>query len=73
MLFPRSYQNSEQVRSIVFGLVFSFPEEFAQGLLDRAREMPVVLIFDICKVYEIVAYDWLRSGKDGRYGSEISP
>ena len=32
-----------------------------KDLLDRAGEMSVVLIFDICNVYEIVAYDWLYS------------
>ena len=52
-------------------LVFS--RNMYKDLLDRAGEMSVVLIFDICNVYEIVAYDWLYSQYScGRYGAEIS-
>ena len=54
-------RHSEQVCSIVSGELFSFLEKFAQDLLDRAGEMFVVFVFDICNVYEIVAYDWLYS------------
>ena len=32
-----------------------------KDLLDRAGEMSVVLIFDICNVYEIFPFDWLYS------------
>ena len=52
-------RHSEQVCSIVSGELFSFLEKFAQDLLDRAGEMFVVLVFDICNIYEIVAFDWL--------------
>ena len=61
-------RHSEQVCSIVSSLLFSFTEKFAQGprLLDSACGIPVVLIFDICNVYEIVAYDWLYSQYRGQ-------
>ena len=55
IVLPRP-RHSEQVHSIVLSLLFSFPD-----LLDRTGEMFVVLIFDICNDYEIVAYDWLYS------------
>ena len=38
-----------------------FPRNLLKDLLDCAARLPVVLIFDICNVYEIVAYDWLYS------------
>ena len=60
IILPRP-RHSQQVCSIVSGLLFSFPEKFFPGPLDRAGEMSVVLIFDICNIYEIVAYDWLYS------------
>ena len=41
-----------------------------KDLLNRDGEMCVVLIFDICNVYEIFAV--LRPRKNGRYGFEIS-
>ena len=37
------------------------PRNLLKDLLNRAGELPVVLIFDICNLYEIVAYDWLYS------------
>ena len=37
-----------------------------EDLLDRAGEMFVVHVFDICNVYKIVAYDWLHSQYWGR-------
>ena len=42
-----------------------FPRNLLEDLLDRACEMPVILIFDICNVYQIVAYDWLYSQNSG--------
>ena len=57
----RRHSESEQVCSIFSGLLFSFPKKLAQGFTGCANEMPVVLIFDICNVYEIVAYDWLNT------------
>ena len=48
------------------GLLFSFPDTYAQGPIDRAGEISVVLIFDICSFYEIVAYDRLNSHYRGR-------
>ena len=53
-------RHSEQVCSIVSGLLFSFRENLLKDLIDRASGMPVI-IFNICSVYEIVAYDWLHS------------
>ena len=58
IISPRP-RHSEQACSIVSGLLFSFPKRFA-------GEMFVVLIFDICNVYEIIAYDWLYSWYWGR-------
>ena len=43
-----------------------FSRNLLKDLLDWAGEMSVVLIFDICNVYEIVAYDWLHSRCWGR-------
>ena len=57
IISPR-VKHTEQVCTIVSGLLFSFPENLLKDLVDRAGEMSV-LIFDICNVYEIVAYDWL--------------
>ena len=36
-----------------------FLRNLLKDLLDRAGKISVVLLFDICNVYEIVAYDWL--------------
>ena len=47
-----------------------FPRNLLKDLLNRDGEMCVVLIFDICNVYEIFAV--LRPRKNGRYGFEIS-
>ena len=44
-------------------LVFS--RNMHKDLLDHPGEMSVVLIFDICNVYETVAYDWLYSQYSG--------
>ena len=53
-----------------FRPVVQFPWEICSRIY--AVMLPVVLIFDICNVYKIVASDLLysvmRSGKDGRYG-----
>ena len=57
-----------------------FPRKLPEDLLNRDGELTVVLIFDICNVHEIVAYDWLHSqhwggeggGKDVKYGFETS-
>ena len=38
-----------------------FPRNLLNDLLDRAGEMSVVPIFDICNVYEFVTYDWMHS------------
>ena len=38
-----------------------FPRKLPEDLLNRDGELTVVLIFDICNVHEIVAYDWLHS------------
>ena len=38
-----------------------FPRKLLKDLFDRADEISAVLIFDICNVYEIAAYDWLYS------------
>ena len=59
IISPR-LRHSEQVSSIVSGLLFSFRENLLKDLIDRASGMPV-LIFNICSAYEIVAYDWLYS------------
>ena len=42
-----------------------FPRHLLKELLNRAGEMSVVLIFGICNVYEIAAYDWLYSQYSG--------
>ena len=42
------------------------PRNLLKDLLNRAGELPVVLIFDNCNLYEIVAYDWLYSQYWGR-------
>ena len=59
IILPHS-RYSEQVCSIVSGLLFSFDEKLRKNLLSCAGEMSVVLIFDICNVYEIVAYDLVK-------------
>ena len=43
-----------------------FARNILKDLLNSACEMPVVLIFDICNVYGIVAYDWLFSQYSGQ-------
>ena len=43
--------------SIVSGLCFSFPNKFAQDLLDDPGKMSVFLIFYICNANKIFAYD----------------
>ena len=43
-----------------------FPRNLLKDLLDSAGEISVVLIFDICNVCEIVAYNWLYSQYWGR-------
>ena len=48
-------RNSEQVCSIVSGQLFSIPRNLLKDLLNRASDMSVVFIFDICSVYEIAA------------------
>ena len=54
-------RHSEQVCSIVSGLLFSSLRNLLKDLLNHAGELPVVLIFDICNVYEIVVINWLYS------------
>ena len=60
IISPRP-RHSEEVFSMVAGLLFSFPNKFAQDLVDRAGEVSLVLIYDICNVY-----DWLYSQYCGR-------
>ena len=60
IISPRP-RHSEEVFSMVAGLLFSFPNKFAQDLVDRAGELSLVLIYDICNVY-----DWLYSQYCGR-------
>ena len=71
---PRHF---EQVWSIVSGLLFSFPEKFAQGPTRSCWQ-------DVCGSYFwhlqclwnfhlwLAVFRVLRSGKDGRYSFEIS-
>ena len=42
------------------------PINLLKDRLNRAGKMPVVFNFDICNVYEMVAYDWLYSQYRGR-------
>ena len=55
---PRS-RSSEQLCSIVLGLLFSFSEKFAQGHTRSWCRNVCGSCFEICNVYEIVANDWL--------------
>ena len=67
---------SEQVCSIVVGLLFSFPEKFAQGPTQSCW-------WDVCGPYFwhlqclwnchlwLAVFTVLRSSKDGRYGFKI--
>ena len=76
IISPRP-SNSEQVCSIVPGLLFSFAKKFAQGATQLCWQISVVLIFHIRNVYKIVAYDVfavfavLRTGKGGKYSFKI--
>ena len=66
IISPRP-KHSEQVCSIVSGLLFSFSEKFAHGPTQSCwRDTCGAFIFDICNVYEIVAYGWLYSQFSGR-------
>ena len=48
-------RHSEQVCSIVSGLIFSiFQRNLLKNLLDHAGEMSVVFIFDMCNVYKFL-------------------
>ena len=54
-----------------------FRRKLPENLLNHSGEITAVLIFGLCNVYEIVAYDWLHSqhwggGKNVRYEFEIS-
>ena len=58
-------RHSKKVCSIASGLLFSFSEKFAQKPT-RSCWLEVVLIFNICNVYEIFALNWLYSHYWGR-------
>ena len=50
-----------------------FSRNFLKDLLSHASAMFVILIFNICNVYEMISHiHRMRSGKDGRYGFKIS-
>ena len=67
--------HSEQVCTIVSGLLFSFPENLLKDLVDRAGEMSVLIL-----TFAMFMKLWLMIGcihnivigfKNGRYGFEI--
>ena len=61
-IISQRLRRSEQISSIFFQACCSvFPRNLLKDLLDHPGEISVVLIFDICNVYEIFAYDWLYS------------
>ena len=79
--WPQNYLTTHEAfwTSILycFRPVVQFSREICSILLNCACEMSVVLVFDICNVYEIVAlwldvFTVLRSGNYGRYGCKIS-
>ena len=71
---PRHF---EQACSIVSGLLFSFPEKFAQGLIRLCwRDVCCTYVWHLqclwnCRLW-LALFTVLRLGKDGRYGFEIS-
>ena len=70
-------RHSEQVGSIVSGLLFSFPEKFAQGPTRSCwRDVYGPYFWHLqclwnCRLW-LTVFTVLRSGKDGRYSFEIS-
>ena len=69
--------HSEQVCSVVSGLLFSFPEKFAEGPTQSCWRdacgpyfWQLLCLWNCC--LWLAAFTVLRSGKDGRYGFKIS-
>ena len=71
---PRHF---EQVCSIVSGLLFSFPDKFAQGRTQSCwREACSLYFWHLQCLWNcclwLAVFTLLRSGKDGKYGFKIS-
>ena len=64
IISPRP-RHSEQVCSTVSACCSILPRNLLEDLLDRAYEMFVALIFEICNIHEIVAYDCIHSTEVG--------
>ena len=70
-------RHSEQVCSIVLGLLFSFPDKFAQASTwSCCRDAYALYFIDLLCLWDcwlwLALFTVLRSGKDGRYGFKIS-
>ena len=55
--WPKTFWTSYTPLFQVYCLVF--PRNLLKDLLNRVGKMSVVLAFNICNAYEIVAYEWL--------------
>ena len=67
-LMPKSKRTLETSLDLTFWTSYAplfqacclvFPRNLLKDVLNRAGEVCVVLTFDICNIYEIVAYEWL--------------
>ena len=70
-------RHSEQVCSIVLGLLFSFPDKFAQASTwSCCRDAYALYFIDLLCLWDcwlwLAVFTVLSSGKDGRYGFKIS-
>ena len=68
-------RHSEQVIPLFQACYSVSPRNLVNDLLNRAGELPVVLIFDICNwncCLWLAVFTVLRSGKHCRYGFKIS-